>query len=194
MLDDETRRVFRAARSDGTRESFAAYAADALTNLLTRKVARASKGRNVSLHLCVDVEALRRGHTVDSERCEIPGVGPVPISVAREYLTDAFLTFVIRDGKDIAAIAHAGRYVAAELRTAFVVAGLECANVACDNRSYLEIDHAHDYARGGPTRYDNLEPLCWHCHRKKSAGWVLGPRQTSAKRVLYPPGTRSTAA
>ncbi len=192
-LDPEARRVFRTARKDGRRESFAAYAADALSNLVTRTGTRRSKDRNVTMHLCVDVDALRRGRTLDGERCEIPGVGSVPVSVARAYLTDAFLTIVIAKGKDIVSVTHPGRYIAAELRTAFAVAGLECTNVDCDNRGYLEIDHDHDYASGGPTNIKNLGPLCWPCHRKKSAGWKLGPTLPNGKRSLEPPGASQRA-
>jgi len=112
----------------------------------------------------------------------------------REYLTDAFLTVVIKDAKDIASITHVGRYIPTELRTAFIVAGLECCNEDCNNRVYLEMDHDHDHALGGPTNFDNLGPLCYPCHVKKNKGFILGPRQANGKRSLTPPTERKPAA
>ena len=49
-------------------------------------------------------------------------------------LGEAFLTFVIKKGKDITTVAHLGRHIPAELRTALVVSGRECDVEGCDNR------------------------------------------------------------
>ena len=35
------------------------------------------------INVLVDYAALVRGHTVAGETCEIPGMGPVPVSVVR---------------------------------------------------------------------------------------------------------------
>ncbi len=48
--------------------------------------------------LRVDAEALRRGRVQGAELCEIAGVGPVPVSVARDLLGDAVLKLVITPG------------------------------------------------------------------------------------------------
>ena len=52
--------------------------------------------------LRVDAQALRRGHVQGEELCEIAGVGPVPVSVAKEVLGDAIVKLVITNGVDVA--------------------------------------------------------------------------------------------
>ena len=48
------------------------------------------------------------------------------------------------------------------------IPGCEVPGRSCD------IDHGHDYARGGPTRLDNLEALCpAHHQMKHQAGWTV---------------------
>src|SRR2546421_788785 len=86
-------RIFRDARRAGTRESRAAYAADAL-------VALASEGpcKPVEVRVTVDSAALARGPTEPGERCEIAGVGPVPVTTARALLDDAAVAVITRDG------------------------------------------------------------------------------------------------
>src|SRR4051794_18760902 len=101
------------------------------------------------MHLLASVDALRRGYVEGDEVCEIAGVGPVPVRVARDYLTDAFLTIVLRDGQAITSITPVGRNTPAKLRPALVVDGLESIVPGCNTRGYLEHDHRHDYALGG---------------------------------------------
>src|SRR2546430_1375320 len=75
----------RDARAGGWYEGHDAHRADALVDL-ARTAAPGSEqpaGPEAMVHVSVDYDALVRGHTVGEERCEIPGIGPVPISVAR---------------------------------------------------------------------------------------------------------------
>jgi hypothetical protein len=124
VLDAEVDRVFRTNRTDGVREPVEAYAADALVNLMTS--AKGAKGPRTSVHVVIDRDALLRGNTLEGERCEIPGVGPVNAAWVRGMLGDAFVTFVIANGKDIHTVVHAGRHIPAEIKTA-LLAGKECA-------------------------------------------------------------------
>ena len=118
--------------------------------------------------MLVDHEALGRGHALPGETCEIPGVGPVSVEWVRELLGDAFLTVVIKKGKDITTVAHLGRHIPAELRTALIVGGRECDVEGCNNRGYLELDHKHDHAKRGPTSWWNLHWLCYIHHQRKT--------------------------
>lgn len=96
--------------------------------------------------------------------------------MVREILGQAFLTAIIKKGKDIATIAHLGRHIPAELRTALTVSGRECDIDGCHHRGYLEIDHCEvDYAKRGPTAWWNLIWLCSQHHKRKTAGATLGP-------------------
>jgi hypothetical protein len=139
---------------------------------------------------------LVRGNAADGECCEIAGVGPVSVDWVRSLLGSAFLTAVIKNGKDISTIAHLGRYVPAELQTAMIVGGRECDIENCHARGYLERDHSEiDFADGGPTAYWNLAWLCYLHHLLKSRGWLLGPRDAdSGKRRLHAPEAGRSAA
>jgi hypothetical protein len=146
-----------------------------------------------TVHIVIDHATLIRGDVLPGERCEIPGVGRVNVAWVRDLLGDAFLTAIINDGTDIKTVAHFGRHINAKLRTALLVQGRECDVERCGARGYLEIDHAHDHAKRGPTSLRNLGWLCPHHHRLKTAGWRLGPRDPlTGKRHLTPP-TRAPA-
>src|SRR5207342_912831 len=111
---------------------------------------------NATVHILIDHGALMRGGAVEAEVCEIPGVGPVDVAWVRELLGSAFLTVVIKKGKDILTVGNLGRHVPAEVRTALMVSGRECDIDGCNLRGYLERDHTHAYAKGGPTAFWNL--------------------------------------
>lgn len=188
-IDDGTRRRFREARSDGARDSQDAYAADAFADAV---LGDPSKGRSggFTTHVVVDHEALVRGNAIEGETCEIPGVGPVSVAWVRELLGTAFVTAIVKKGKDITTVAHFGRHIPAELKTAMIVSGRECCVAGCSGREYLELDHCEvDFAKRGPTARWNLAWLCSIHHKRKTQGWRLGPPEpTSGKRRLDPPG------
>jgi hypothetical protein len=141
-----------------------------------------------TVHVVIDHGALMRGGAVGGEVCEIPGVGPVDVGWVKELMGSAFLTAVIKNGKDIMTVAHLGRHVPAEVMTALLVNGRECCVEGCHNRGYLEIDHRHGYAQGGPTAFWNLGYFCSGDHDKKTKGWILGePNPITGKRTLRPP-------
>jgi hypothetical protein len=182
-----SQRVYRSHKAGTDHESHEAYAADAVAQLILGDTA-AKSGVDATVHIVVDHGALVRGRPAEGEVCEIPGVGPVDVGWVRELLGSAFLTAVVKKGKDILTVAHLGRHVPAEVMTALIVSGRECDVECCNNRGYLERDHVHDHAKGGPTSFANLAWLCYSHHRLKSAGWLLGtPNPESGKRVLRAP-------
>ena len=91
-----------------SQESQDAYAADAFAEVVTGDPANRKAG-GYTTHVIVDHEALLRGNTVPGESCEIPGVGPVNVAWVRELLGEAFVTAIIKKGKDITTVAHLGR-------------------------------------------------------------------------------------
>jgi hypothetical protein len=195
LIDHETQRIFRSRRRSGPHEAHEAYAADAFANLLRRGEVKGkpangpAKGPNTTVHIVIDHPALVRGQALEGEKCEIPGVGPVNVAWVREMLGEAFVTAVIKKGRDITTVAHFGRHIPAHLRTAMIVGGRECVIVGCHARGYLEMDHCEvDYAKGGPAAWWNLGYGCAVHHRRKTQGWKLGPRDPkSGKRTLEPP-------
>src|SRR5207245_2753832 len=76
--------VFREARKAGRREPYAAYAADALLELVTGTAGPTKATVNVR----ADHAAMVRGHVEGEEVCEIVGVGPVPVATARAMAED----------------------------------------------------------------------------------------------------------
>ena len=192
-IDDGVQRIFRARRKNGPHESHEAYAADALAErVLTSsdpKTTAKKTAINIAAHVVIDHAVLVRGNALPGERCEIPGVGPVNVGWVREILGEAFVTAVIKKGRDITTVAHFGRHIPAHLRTAMIAGGRECDIEGCFNRGYLELDHSEvDFAAGGPAAWWNIEWRCSICHDRKTRGWVLGPRNpVTGKRTLTPP-------
>jgi hypothetical protein len=176
-----TDRIFCDARRAGRREPLAAYAADAL-------VALASEGpcKPVEMRVTVDGAALSRGHTRTGERCEITGVGPVPVTTARALLDDASVAVMMRDGDDITAVSRPTRTIPVKLRRALEGRYSTCGARGCANDQFLEIDHVVALEDHGRTELANLWRLCSHHHRLKTyAGWtVVG---TNGDRDLVPP-------
>jgi hypothetical protein len=159
-IDTETDRLLRQVRRDGDAEPREAVAADALAKLLTG--GGTPKARGAELVLVCDVAAFQRGYAETGERCHVIGGGPVPVKVAQELATAAFIKAVLHDGVRIETVAHFGRYISAQLRTALglgsppLFVGAICAD--CDRRYGLQWDHVDPVANRGPTSYDNIRP------------------------------------
>ena len=179
--------AFRTARKSGEQEPSEAYAADGLVAM-----SAAVKAGDVTaptkpgwprgeLIVLVNLESLRRGSVEPGEVCEIPGVGTVPLSVARELFGEALLKVVIRDGTDIRTVVHCGRQPTAAQRTAiFVRDGGRCVRSTCD-RKIEEIDHVEPWVETKHTTLDELAGLCaadhdlkthrGHAYRRTANGW-----------------------
>jgi hypothetical protein len=174
IVEKGVQQIFRARRAGEEHEPHEAYAADVLADaFLHPENLPAAK---VTTHLVMDHSIFALGDQLPGAKCEIPGVGPVNAQWARDLLGESFLTFVIKKGKDITTVAHFGRHIPAELRTALVVSGRECDVEGCHNRGYLEIDHSHPVAKGGLTSWENLRWLCYLHHKRKTQGDEL-PRK-----------------
>jgi hypothetical protein len=190
-IEAQVDRLLRDARHDGdanATETAEQLAADALADLVLGNNSPGRQARRVDLVLVCDINAFGRGSVEPGEICHIIGAGPVPVALARELATTAFIKGVLHDGKRIEAVAHFGRHLSAELRTALglgeapLFAGVACAD--CGRRYGLEWDHVDPVAHHGPTSYDNLQSLCWPCHQDKTrrdrdAG-LLTPRSPDA--------------
>ncbi len=182
-LDAETKRLATTARSEGKSEPWAAHGADALVALCSGE--GRGRPRFAEVVVVCDLSAYRRGHVHAGESCHLVGGGPVPVSVARAMAEDGFIKAVLHDGVRIDTVAHFGRHIKAELRTALELGpvpdfdGLECAD-GCGRRYGLQWDHVDPLANHGATSYDNLRPRCVPCHWEKTAvdrraGLLNGP-------------------
>src|ERR1019366_10764903 len=90
------------------------------------------RGPSTMVHVRVDHAALQRGKVSPGEICEIPGVGPIPVEVARRLAADSILSVLITDGVDVTSVAHAGRTIPAGIRTALIERDPTCVVPGCD--------------------------------------------------------------
>ena len=164
--------LFTNARAEDRREPRETYAFDALMSLTEREpeAKRKTNARFLAL-VRVDAEALARGHVEVDEVCEIAGLGPVPVRVARELLGDAILKVVITKGVDVMNVTHLGRSATAAQRIALLWSKPKCANQACSSR-FVQLDHREPWAKTKHTKLDELDPLCPHvtCSRRTLGG------------------------
>jgi len=162
-------RIFAEARRAGRREPREAYAADAFVAAMTEGPCKPTEVR-----VTVDSSALARGHTEPGERCEIKGVGPVPVTTARALLDDASVSILVGDGDDITAVSKPTRTIPAKLRRAVEARYPTCGVKTCANDQFLEIDHVVAVENGGYTEDANLWRICHHHHCLKTyGGWTV---------------------
>lgn len=123
----------------------------------------------------VDAAALQRGSVAGDEICEIAGVGPVSVRVARELLCEGFLTLLVTDGVDVRTVTSTTRSVPARVEKALLLRDTHCVVPGCGAIERLEIDHwRQDFAWRGPTELANLCRLCPAHHAMKTrTGWQV---------------------
>lgn len=176
-IEERKSRHVKAARRDGRREPFEAYAADALVELVTEArtgVAqeRSQPKRVVVIH--VSHEAIVRGALADGEHCEISGIGPVPLEVARRLAADSILRVLVTRGGQPMAVTPGLRTIPRSLRLLIEARDRTCVVPGCDVSFGLQIDHRKDFHLLGPTDLENCARLCKYHHDLKSyAGWRL---------------------
>lgn len=194
VVERFTEREFRRARAEGRRESFEAYAADALLAMARTasgggEAPPRRRGSDMKVIVRIDHAALVRGQVGPGEVCEIAGVGPVAVGAVRELLAsgDPFVAAVVTRGTDVASVVHLGRKPIALQRTALEWSSPTCSVLGCNQVARLQIDHRVDWARTLHTTLDELDPLCPHHHGLKTReNWQLV--EGRGKREMVPPG------
>ncbi|TML42363.1 MAG: DUF222 domain-containing protein [Actinobacteria bacterium] len=199
-----TDRIFRAARKEGRREAVEAYAADALTELVTTELAASEAGTEATSDATVpqrrprltsakvifrlDLECWLRGYVLPGETCEIAGFGPVAVSVIQDVIAkdNPFLAAVLTKAEAVAGVAHLGRRPTAKQRTALEWMYPSCGVGSCTTVARLEADHRIDWAKSHLTVLEALDLLCDHHHWLKThRGWSLV--EGTGKRDFVPP-------
>ncbi len=197
----ETDRLVAEARKAGVEEPRRALTADGLAVVPTG--GRAQRRRPVGerlgtalatmVHVRVDHAALVRGRVEPGEICEIPGVGPIPVAVARGLAADSILSVLVTNGVDVTGVAHGGRTIPVSVRRALTERDPVCVVPGCGQRDDLEIDHLEPLAKGGVTSLENLVRLChWHHYLKTHQGHRL-ERSDEEWRWIVPSRERSPA-
>jgi len=197
-LDRLTDEIFRANGKAGTYECRDAYAFDALTEMARRSSGlrqgapsngEKRKGLGAPQHLALlrlDVAALWRGFVEGDELCEVAGLGPIPVEVARSLLGDAVLKLIITKGVDIASVTSLTRGPTQAMHYAKLWTSPMCIVEGC-TRTIVEYDHewGTEYKDTRHTRLREIEPKC-HTHHDLHTlhGWALvagkGKRQMVA--------------
>lgn len=164
--------AFEQARADGLAERADAHAADALVAMAQASIAAgpATKLADARLTIRVDLAALDRGWVQRGETCEIDGVGPIPVDIARSYATEAFWAVVIANAVDVQTVSHLGRQVTTTQRSALAERDRCCVVPGCGTTTGLQIDHVADWHLTFRTHIDRLARLCRHHHRLKTVG------------------------
>jgi 5-methylcytosine-specific restriction endonuclease McrA len=122
-----------------------------------------------SLLVVTDLETLRNGKVGRGGRCEIPGVGPIPVEHAHRLLGEALVELIIAHGTDVTTVYSAGRHIPRRVQSALLLRDPRCVVPGCDARLGLENDHwVTDFAKGGLTSLDNLARLCKRHHRDRT--------------------------
>jgi hypothetical protein len=158
--------LFEEARRADRFESPRAYALDALVDLVTtsgtgiRK--KCKEPATIVIH--VDAAALRRGHARSGERCDVAGVGPVPVATVERELPGAFVKVLVEKGVDITTVCHVGRTIPAHVFSALEARYETCVVPGCDVANGLEAHHVVPFAKGSPTSLANLVLVCGHHH------------------------------
>jgi len=153
-------------------ESWEAHRLDALVEMTFPGEDAPTAPPNM-VHVVVDYDALMRGHTMAGERCEIPGMGPIPVTLARQMADDCILKVLLTKGVNVMAVAHAGYTIPAHLRTALDVRDPKCIVPGCDGRRRLEKDHRNAFGRTRVTKLEDLAHLCpFHHYLKTFCGYT----------------------
>ena len=174
-LEPYERELFEENRTSGRREHPDAVAFDAMVRLCEQSVlARTGPERTtgsrplamVVVHM--SKAAYERGWTDPGETCEVAGLGPIPVAVARRMASDSIFKSLVVDGVDVIRVSHHGRTIPAHLRTAVEAKDPVCTIEGCEISHHLEIDHNIPVAEGGLTELENLDRLCHHDHDRKT--------------------------
>jgi P2-related tail formation protein len=215
-LEEATQHEFRRARKEGRREAREAYAFDAFVGLAgaagggdaddaessadhlggetTPKTGTGTKKHGTRApfpvaRVRVDITRLLGLDPRPGDVCEIPGLGPVPASVAREVLSHGLLELVLHDGIDVKTVVTATRYRPRALQIALEERSECCAVQGCDYTRATEQHHDQPFAESRTTSYDILRRLCTIHHDLVTHRGYTPVTHPDGSLTLHAPGT-----
>ena len=133
-------------------------------------------GRPINLMIRVDLDTLLRGVPIQGELCEIPGYGPIPVSLIQDLAANGsvFVSAVLAKSRKVVGVYRHRRRPDIYRQTAldFIYPG--CAVKGCNRKAGLEYEHRIDWQHTHYTVYDLMDRLCWFHHQQKTNhGWML---------------------
>jgi len=176
-------------KAQGDERTRAQLKADLFVERLTGQVIATSVP--VRIDLVVPVESLLAGGT---EPAEIPGLGPIPASIARELiLASPQARTVIRrlfaDTEHLVAMESTQRVFHGLLRQFIELRDRRCRTPWCD-APIRHGDHVQDAAEGGPMSLHNGQGLCEGCNYTKQDPGIT--HEVVSEDVIEPHTTRVT--
>jgi len=186
-LDAETEIVFTEARKAGVRDPREAYVFDALVRI-SETTAGERTPAPAQVLVNVDADTLVGDTDRPGARCEIKGVGPVPVETARAYLGEGLLTILVKKGVDVTTVAHdATRAMPTSVRRAVLARDQECVVDSC-SAAASQIHHVEWRSRGGKHSVHNCRGVCDWCHHLVHyQGYQLEPNDDGTFRLRAPP-------
>jgi hypothetical protein len=153
-----------------------------------RSKSRRLAGRRTQLTIRVDLGVLMRGVPLEGELCDIPGYGPVPVSVIEDLVAsgNTLIAGLLTNAEQIIGVRHFGRRPTRAQQTALDFIYPHCAVKGCSRSAGLEYDHRLEWQKTHFTVYDLIDRLCWYHHQQKTHhGWALVDGR--GKRSFVPP-------
>jgi hypothetical protein len=189
-LSAHQERLFAKARAEGSREPYAAYRWDALLSVARASLRDGDAGKPVARKILVraDQAALARGSAAPGETVDLPGYGPIAVSVAKKLAEDATWHALLTKGTDVVAATNAQRKALSVQRVALEWESPTCTTEGCDNARFLEIDHITGWATTHDTQIGDLQRPCHRCHDLKTRhGHTLEDQGPDRRKRLIPP-------
>ena len=152
----------------------------------TGRASQVTRPQHLAL-LRLDIAALWRGYAEGDELCEVTGLGPIPVGVARRLLGEAALKLLITTGEAVAHVTSLTRGPTQAMRYALLWSSPTCTVEGC-SRTIVEHDHRYgaEYKDTKRTRLDEIDRVCTTHHDLHTRhGWALVPG--TGKRPLVPP-------
>ena len=170
--------VGSACESGDDPRTFDAIRADTLSDLLLAGAvpddSRHSAVNGIQGRVSVTVPALAMAGVTD-EPANLDGVGPIPLDVAMRIAGSSTVwQRVLTDPLTGEALTADTYRPSAELRRFIETRDQHCRAPGCRRPAHrCDLDHTHEYARGGATTADNLAALCRFHHVTRHHGWQL---------------------
>ena len=162
-LEAHRERLFRTRSAAGTLEgTHGNLAFDALLAMARGSVRDGDPDKPIAKKVLVrvDRDARLRGEAIAGEVCDLPGYGPIPVSVADELMKDQTWHAILTTGLAVAAVTHGMRKANSAQRTALDWSEPGCCVRGCPNPAFHQIDHIDDWA--GPGAPDRPPPSAQH--------------------------------
>jgi len=193
-LDAHRDRILRAGVPEGT--TYANVTFDALLAMARASVRGGDADKPIAKKILVRIDRAVRltGEAARGQVCDLPGWGPIPVSVAEELMKDQTWHAILTVGIAVAAVTHGQRKANSVQRTALDWTEPGCCVEGCPNRGHHQIDHIEDWAATKTTAHGVLQRLCTYHHDLKTRyGYQYEDQPDGRKRAVSPAEQRRRA-